>query len=135
MEIFSNKEIAEGIYLLLKNKNTDDLSDIIEKVAFLDKKRLSGKSEATISVLRKILYKQDGIIEAELFSATPLEDVYKKEIMIELKKRYNANEIIFKEYIEKELLGGFKIKINNESIDLTLRNKINQLQEHLIKEI
>ena len=42
---------------------------------------------------------------------------------------------IFKEVIDKNLIGGFKVEVNNEVIDVTLRNKISKLQEHLISQI
>ena len=39
----------------------------------------------------------------------------------------------FLENLNEKLLGGFKIEVNNELIDLTLKNKIYRLQEHLIR--
>ena len=135
MEIFSNNEIAESIYLLIKNKSTKDMTEIIEKVVSLDHTRISGNSDLLLNYLKKVIYKQEGILEANLFSATALDSHQKKEIIAELKKRYDATEIILNEILDKSLLGGFKIEINNQIIDLTIRNKMLALQEYLIKQI
>ncbi len=135
MEIFSNNEIAESVYLLIKNKSTKDLEEIIEKIVSLDRNRISGNAEHLLNHLKKIIYKQEGILEANLFSATPVTAHQKKEIIGELKRRYGATDVVLNELLDQSLLGGFKIEINNQIIDLTIRNKIIKLQEYLIKQI
>jgi F-type H+-transporting ATPase subunit delta len=135
MEIFSNNEIADSIYLLIKNKSTKDMTEIIEQIISLDRKRISGNAEFLLNHLKKVIYKQEGILEVNLFSAIPLDTHQKKEIITELKRRYNATDIVLTEIIDTSLLGGFKIEINNQIIDLTIRNKIIKLQEYLIKQI
>jgi F-type H+-transporting ATPase subunit delta len=135
MEIFSNNEIAESIYLLIKNKSTKDLTEIAEKVVSLDSKRISGHGELLLNNLKKIVHKQEGIWEANLYTAAALNAHQKKEIVTELKRRYNATDIILHEILDPSLLGGFKIEIDNQIIDLTIRNKIAELQEYLTKQI
>jgi F0F1-type ATP synthase delta subunit len=120
MEIFSNNEIAEGIYLLIKDKSVKDLTQIMQRLVTLDKNRIFGQSEDLLINLKKNIHKQDE---------------YKKDIILEIKKLYNAEEIIFNEFIDSKLLGGFKLEINNEIIDLSIQNKILKLKEHLIKKI
>lgn len=135
MENFSNNEIGESIYLLIKNKSEKDMVEIMEKVVFLDKKRIFGNSENLFAILKKIIHKQEGILEAYVSSAEPLDENQKKDIVKELKRRYSATEIILIEKIDISLLGGFKIEIGNEVIDLSIKSKISKLQEHLIKQI
>lgn len=135
MVILSNNEIAEIIYSLIKEKDHKNLVGIMEKLIFFDKNRLLGKSEILISSLRQMIHKQQGIIEVVLSSAILLEHKQKEELGSALKKRYGANEVIFKEIIDKNLIGGFKIEVNNEIIDVTLRNKILKLKEHLTSKI
>ena len=55
----------------------------------------------------------------------------KRELTQTLTHRYKAKEIKIVENLDKKLLGGFKVEVGDEVIDLTLRNKINKLQEHL----
>ena len=42
-------------------------------------------------------------------------------------------QVIFKEKIDEKLLGGFRIEVNDEVIDLTLKNKIFKLEEYLTR--
>jgi F-type H+-transporting ATPase subunit delta len=135
MVILSNNEIAEIIYSLIKEKDTKSLVAIMEKLVSLEKNRLVGKSETLIVSLREMIHKQQGIIEVVLKSAIPLDDDQKEELGSVLKKRFDANQIIFKEIIDKNLIGGFKIEVNNEIIDVTLRSQISKLKEHLTSKI
>ena len=135
MGFLTNNEIAENIFSLIKDKKTTDLVSVLERVIFLDKQRLVGKSKILLSSLKEIIYKQEKILEVNLSSAVILDNHQKEELILKLKKRYDANEIIFNEIVDKSLLGGFKVEINNEIIDLTLRNKISKLQEHLASKI
>ena len=40
---------------------------------------------------------------------------------------------IFNEVLDEKLLGGFKIEVNDEIIDLTIKNKLEKLQEYLTR--
>ena len=48
----------------------------------------------------------------------------KKELTSFLRERYKAKEIVFTETINEKLLGGIRVEINDEIIDLTVKNKI-----------
>ncbi len=135
MGILTNNEIAENIFSLIKNTNQKGLVEIIEKVVFLDRQRLAGQTKIILSSIKDILYKQNKILEVDLISAILLENSQKEKLSLILKNSFDANEIIFNEKIDKDVLGGFKIEVKDEVIDLTLRKKILKLQEHLINKI
>ena len=52
-----------------------------------------------------------------------------------LKERYQQKEVILVEVLDEKLLGGFKMEVNDEVIDLTIKNKIGKLQEYLTRNI
>jgi len=135
MLILSNNEIAEIVHSMIKDKDHKSLVDIMQKLISLDKDRLVGESHVLIDTLKELIHKQQGIIEVDLSSAIPLENYQKEELGEVLKKRYSANEVIFKEIIDKNLIGGFKVEVNNEVIDATLKNKLSKLQERLTSKI
>lgn len=135
MSILTNNEIAENIFSLIKDKNLENLAHIFEKVVFLEKQRLSGKSKLVLSTVKDIIYKQENILEVNLSSVVALDNGQKEKLILELKRRYGANEIILNEIIDKNLLGGFKVETHNEMLDLTIRNKILKLQTHLTSKI
>ncbi|PIP69006.1 F0F1 ATP synthase subunit delta, partial [Candidatus Nomurabacteria bacterium CG22_combo_CG10-13_8_21_14_all_32_8] len=59
----------------------------------------------------------------------------REELIFFLKERYKAKEIFLTEVLDEKLLGGMRIEVNDEIIDLTVKNKIKKLQEHLIRKI
>ena len=133
MTAISNNDIARTIYMMSKDKGQADISKNVVK--FLFRKRLLSKSPEILSQLRKIINKEEGRIVAKVSSVEKLDSKMKTSLEYALKKRYSAKEVVFTESINEKLLGGVKIEVNNEVIDLSVKNKIQKLQEHLIKSV
>ena len=83
--------------------------------------------------LSKIINKEEGRIVAKISSAKALDHKEKAKLEQALKKRYSSREIVFTESLDSKLLGGLKIEVNDEVIDLSIKNKIGKLQEYLTK--
>ena len=130
MATISNNNIARAIYLASKN-NLEDFP--LKVVRFLVKKKLLFQSPNILSHLEKIMNEEDGKIKAEVWSVEKIDEIMKKSLENSLSSRYGGKKIILEEHLNPKLLGGFRIEINDEVLDLSLKNKINQLQEHLIK--
>lgn len=132
MTTLSNNDIAQAIYLTSKDKTGHELALSLKNVvSFLHRRRLLNKSEEILFSLNKIINDEKGVKIAKVSSANKLHEQNKKEIIHLFKKRYLAKDVIIEEKIEENLLGGVKIEINNELIDLTLKNRIYKLQEYL----
>ena len=132
MATLSNKDIANAIYGFLKDKN-GSRDAFREVVKFLQKKRLLGRSKAILESLRRVVNEEEGELEAEVQSVRSLPDKNKKEISEFLKRKYGAKQLVLKESLDAGLLGGFRIEVKDEVIDLTSRNKLRKLQAHLTK--
>jgi len=132
MATLSNKDIANAIYGFLKDKS-GSRDAFREVVKFLQKKRLLGRSKAILESLRRVVNEEEGELEAEVQSVRSLPDKNKKEISEFLKRKYGAKQLILKESLDAGLLGGFRIEVKDEVIDLTSRNKLRKLQAHLTK--
>ena len=136
MTTISNKDIARAIYLVSKDKTHVELHEVINKVVkFLARRRLLSKAGDILKRLNKIINHENQKIVAKLLSAQKLKEETKKDLIFLLKKRYRAKEVVLLESLDKKLLGGIRIEINNEIIDLTIKNKIKKLQEHLMGKI
>ena len=134
MATTSNNTIAHAIYEVTKGKTGSELAGVMGDVMkFLVRKRLLSRSPGIVTSLEKIINKEEGILKAKVLSARKLEHDTKSHIIQDLEKRYGAKKIILEEEINEKLLGGIKIEIGDEIIDLTLKNKINKLQEHLTR--
>jgi F0F1-type ATP synthase delta subunit len=56
-----------------------------------------------------------------------------EELEESLKKKYKAHSVVIDQKENEKLISGIKIEARDEIIDLTLRNRLNKLQTHLIK--
>jgi len=136
MATLSNNDIAHAIYLVSKEKTHAELHEVNNKVVrFLARRRLLSKSPDILERLNKIINHEAGRIVVKVQSAKKLKEEMKNELITFLKKRYKVKEVVLTEILDEKLLGGIKIEINDEIIDLTVKNKIKKLQEHLIRKI
>lgn len=135
MTTISNNDIARAIYLMSKDKSSSEQTKISEKVVnFLFKKRMLSKASLVLSQLSKIINQAEGRVIAKVSSVEKLSHQTKTHLEHSIKKRYGAKEVVLNESLDSKLLGGLKIEVNNEVIDLSIKNKIGKLQAHLIKD-
>ncbi len=128
MATLSNNEIAKAIYLSSK----DGVSPK-EVVQFLARKHLLSKSSGILSALERIISQEEGALSVKAISAKKLSTTARHELVQTLKKRYSAKEIALEEKLDERLLGGVRLEVNDEVIDLSTRNKLNQLQKYLTR--
>jgi len=134
MATISNNDIARAIYLISKDKSHHEQADVFKKVVnFLSRKRLLSKASAILLQLRKIINENDSRMVVKVSSVEKLTHQNKTHLEHTLKKRYGVKEIVFEENLDKNLIGGIKIEVNDEIIDLSIKNRIRKLQEYLIK--
>lgn len=133
MANISYNEIARSIYEASLNKEVDQNTFAKNVISFLNRRKLFSKSKIILKHLDKILNTEKGLLEVRLVSAYPLTDKDKKSIATELKKIYKVNSIIFEDKIDMRLVGGFRLEIGEEIIDLSISNKLQKLQKYLIK--
>jgi F-type H+-transporting ATPase subunit delta len=136
MATLSNNDIARAIYLVSKEKTHGELHEVNNKIIkFLARRRLFSKTKDILERLDKIINYENQKIVVKVLSAKKLKEESKQELVFFLKKRYLIKEVTLVETIDEKLLGGIRIEVNDEIIDLTVKNKIKKLQEHLIRKI
>jgi F-type H+-transporting ATPase subunit delta len=137
MSTASNNNIAEAIYLVSKDHhNHADQSLFFKKVIqFLVKKRLLTKAPDILSRLSKIINDKEGRIVAKVSSKGNLNEKIKEHLTHSLAKRYSAKEVSIVSNLDEKLLGGFKIEVGDEVMDLTIKYKVDKLQDFLIKSV
>ena len=67
------------------------------------------------------------IIEAEVRTATPLNHTQKEDLEKRLSEFYSSN-VVIREVIDKNILGGVYIKIGEDIIDGTVKGKMKNLK-------
>lgn len=134
MATISINNLARAIYESTKDEEGGALDGFIKNsVILIKEKHLLGKANQILKVLEKIIDGEKGIVRAEINSRSEITDKLKNELEKFIKERYGAEEAVLNYEENLNLLGGMKIKVADEVINVTLRNKINQLQDYLIK--
>lgn len=134
MAKISNNDIAYAIYSSLKGKEGIEMDTTIENsVRFLADQRLLSQSELILSKVQELRDKDKGVIRAQVTSAKKLTEPSRAEITKHLKNKYGSQEIVLEEHLDANLISGVKIEIGEEIIDISLKNKIEQLHDYLIK--
>lgn len=72
-----------------------------------------------------------GIVTAEVSSATELTEANKAEIIAVVKKEIGAKEVIIKEKINADLIGGFILKVGDRQFDASIAGSLNKLKKEL----
>ena len=133
MAVVSTKSVAYAIYEASEGKTGKDLDVILSNATkILSDKHLISKKEEVLNYLQNIIDEKEGIVRAHIESATILSKTTLADIEKELKARYKEKEIYLDVTENTKYLGGIRIQVGDEVIDLTLRNKIHQLQNYLI---
>ncbi|RZJ99364.1 MAG: ATP synthase F1 subunit delta [Flavobacterium sp.] len=70
-----------------------------------------------------------GIVTAEVTSASALTDANKAEVISLVKKELGANEVLVKEKVNPELIGGFILKVGDRQFDASIASGLNKLKK------
>jgi F-type H+-transporting ATPase subunit delta len=70
-----------------------------------------------------------GIVTAEVTSATALTAASRDEIITIVKKEIGANEVIIKEKVNDDLIGGFILKVGDKQFDASIAGGLNKLKK------
>jgi F-type H+-transporting ATPase subunit delta len=129
----TERQIAEALYETLEGKSEKEQKELFPKiVVFLSKRRLLAKSKNILNKLEKLINGKEGVGSAIVTSATKIKPHEESELKQILEKRYRFKKVNLEERLDEKVLGGFRVEVNDEVVDLTIKNKINQLKEFLI---
>lgn len=133
MATISINNLAKAIYESSLNKDGNELDMVVKNtVKLLSDKHMLGKSKDLLDRLEKIVNKSEETIKAKISSKEDLSKKIINEIEEFIKERYKVKIAILEFEINDKLLGGIKIEVGDEVIDMTLKNKIHKLQNYLI---
>lgn len=132
MVTISIKNIAQAIYESSREKDEASLNILMKDVVnLINKKRLITKSDKILKALEKIIDSENKVTRVKMSSHSKLEDKDKKGIEEFIKKKYKSKEVELSIMEDKNLLGGIKIEIGDEILNMTLSNKVQKLQNYL----
>lgn len=80
----------------------------------------------------ELLDQHRGIVRGDVYSVTPLSDEQVKNLVAQLNRMTGKNVVITRR-LDKNLLGGIVIKLQDKVFDASLRNKLEKLRQTLIE--
>lgn len=94
-----------------------------------DKDRLSLIANIE-QALKALINKKNNILEGIAITAVPMKDDEVKELQVKLSTKYNKT-VILKNEVDESVLGGVLVRLGNEEIDGTVKNRLEKMQEQL----
>lgn len=70
-----------------------------------------------------------GIVTAEVTSASALTDANRAEVIALVKKELSASEVVLKEKVNPELIGGFILKVGDKQFDASIASGLTKLKK------
>ena len=132
-EALANPKIAneERVKLLLsffKKQTNTRLQNFL--TLLLEKKRIVFMKEIS-EIFENLKSDYNKVCNVEIETPYALSSSQLKELENYLKLKYKS-QIKISQVISKELIAGIKIKVNNEVTDLSIRNRLENVTQHLI---
>ena len=78
-----------------------------------------------------LYHEYQGILEGRVYTSFPLSEKSKEKLQEIFSKKYNK-QVVFKELIDKKVIAGMKIYINDTLYDYSIDTKLNQIRQKLI---
>lgn len=128
------KQYALALYESLDGKSAGEIKAVIKKfVELLAGKNMLSKADKIEAEFVEIWHGKNGIILAEVRSANGLDKANVKLLKKYIAGLTDAREVLLKEKIDKNILGGVIIKYGDKILDASLKTSLNDLKEKMIK--
>lgn len=95
----------------------------------IDKDRISFLDQIN-DVYKKLLNEKNNVIEGTVISAIAMKESDVKDLEMRLSEKYNKT-VLLKNEIDKSILGGLLVRLGNEQIDGTVKNRLSKMKEQL----
>lgn len=101
-----------------------------EVAAYLMTEKRTGELDSLLRDMQQYRADHDGVVEAKAISAFPLSDAVRADIEAKLRGTFpQATNIIISEQVDETVVGGVRLELANQQLDLTVRGKLNLFKE------
>ncbi|OGF28674.1 ATP synthase F1 subunit delta [Candidatus Falkowbacteria bacterium RIFOXYA2_FULL_47_9] len=128
------KQYAQSLYESLAEIESEvDVKVALNNfVKLLSARRSLNKTGKIIAEFEKIWNREQGIVEGELVSAKKLDNGIIELLNCHIVKLLSIKEVNLANQIDKNILGGFIVKVGDTVIDGSVKNQLNNLKNKLI---
>jgi F0F1-type ATP synthase delta subunit len=117
----TRQELAEAILVLSDKKSGHRLVEDV--AAYLVANRRTGELDAIMREVARLREQRDGVTEVTATSAHRLNEAARQTI----KKLLGTEKLTINEVVDAEVVGGVRLETSELLLDLTVRNRLNQL--------
>ena len=128
------KQYAMSLYESVQGKSAKDGGVVVANFfQVLVKNNQTGKLNKIMDQFTKIWNKEKGIVEAKIVSSKKLDNEAMKLLDGYIKKLSGAKEVNVTGEIDEKILGGVVVRFGDQIIDSSLKTKIEDLKEQMVK--
>lgn len=88
--------------------------------------------EEKLNEMKKICLERNNTVRGIVKTTVPLTDEEYNKLLSKLEKKYNK-KILLEQEIDKSLLGGIYVRVHNDILDFSIKSKLNELSELMLK--
>lgn len=125
----STKKKKETFVSIFKGNIDDELLSFL--LLLIEKDRISYIREK-LNEMEKIHLERINTLKAVVVTAVPMLDSEKQSLKEKLEKKYDKN-IIMTTQVDKSILGGVFVRVGNDIIDGTVKSKLDEMKEIMLK--
>ena len=114
---------------IFKGKIDEDLLSFLLILIEKDRILFTGQK---LSEMEKIHLERNNTLLVEVKTVIPLLEMQRENLRTKLQNMYDK-KIIFDEKIEKKILGGVYIRVGDDVIDGTIKNKLDEMKKIMFK--
>jgi len=131
---YTSKQYAKALWEVWEKKSPDKRTAILGSfIKLLKKQRAMKKLNFIIQELEKIYLIKNNLLKAEITAPYPLSKASseRSKKFISSFYKHRPDKIILEQKIDKDLIGGFQIKVDDYLIDASVKNMLVKLK-HMI---
>ena len=125
--VISKKEKISLIDNIFENKININIKNFLK--ILIEQNRISFIPDMAASY-KELLNEKNNILEGFVISAIPMKKEEIKELEEKLSQKYNKN-VTLENQVDKSILGGVLVRLGNEEIDGTVKNRLDKMKEQL----
>ncbi|MEK7097719.1 MAG: ATP synthase F1 subunit delta [Patescibacteria group bacterium] len=131
---YTSKHYATTLFRIIDGKKAADVDAVLKSfVETLAENSQIGKAKGIIDEFARIWNREKGMVEAEVISANVLDEETAEELKKYIADASGKKKVEINNKIDKKILGGAVIKYEDKIIDGSLKTRISELRERLIK--
>lgn len=128
MRAQDKKKIVSTIENLLGKGESKHIKEVASSLVKIPKK----DRNAILDSLEKDLYKKENVGKILVTTSGELAESEKKKIEHAIQHKYEFDHVVLEEKIDKSVIGGVKVRVEDELYDGTIKTKIKKLSNILI---